>query len=129
YIGRNMSGGAGILFFIAGFACIFGLNIASSRGKEQLAITLLFGLGLFLGLALGPVLNEYAQAERQAVWQAAGSTAAFVGGLGAAGDATRLYRSAYDRVLFFALLGLLAFGLIAIFVSIPGENLIWAIAG
>jgi modulator of FtsH protease len=129
YIGRNMSGGAGILFFIAGFACIFGLNIASSRGKEQLAITLLFGLGLFLGLALGPVLNEYAQAEPQAVWQAAGSTAAFVGGLGAAGYATRRDLSAYYRVLFFALLGLLAFGLIAIFVSIPGENLIWAIAG
>jgi hypothetical protein len=35
YIGRNLSGGAGIAFFIAAFACIFGLNIASSRGHQS----------------------------------------------------------------------------------------------
>src|SRR5919204_18742 len=74
YIGRNLSGGLGILFFIAGFACIFGLNIASARGNEQVAITLLFGLGLTLGLALGPVINSYAKADPAAVWQAAGAT-------------------------------------------------------
>ena len=54
YIGRNLSGGAGLLFFIAAFACIFGLNFANSRGREQLAIALLFGLGLSLGLAVAP---------------------------------------------------------------------------
>jgi FtsH-binding integral membrane protein len=58
YIGRDLSGGIGILFFVAGFACVFGLNLASARGNEQLAITLLFGLGLLLGLALGPVLSS-----------------------------------------------------------------------
>ncbi|HEY6776777.1 MAG TPA: hypothetical protein VI122_09730 [Thermoleophilaceae bacterium] len=57
-IGRDLSGGIGILCFVAGFACIFGLNVASARGNEQLAITLLFGLGLLLGLALGPVLSS-----------------------------------------------------------------------
>jgi FtsH-binding integral membrane protein len=41
YIGRDLSGGLGILFFVAAFACIFGLNIASARGRNQLAITLL----------------------------------------------------------------------------------------
>src|ERR1700734_149749 len=46
YIGRDLSGGAGIAFFIAGFACVFGLNIASARGRHQLATTPLFGLGL-----------------------------------------------------------------------------------
>jgi FtsH-binding integral membrane protein len=129
YIGRNLSGGVGILCFIAGFGCVFGLNIASARGREQLAITLLFGLGLLLGLALGPVLNEYAQADPAAVWQSAGATGAFVGGLGAAGYATRRDLSSYYRILFFALLGLLAFGLVAIFVSIPHGNVIWAVAG
>ena len=34
YIGRNMSGGWGILFFIAEFGCIFGLNIASSARER-----------------------------------------------------------------------------------------------
>src|SRR3981081_4909186 len=61
YIGRNLTGGTGLLMFIGAFACIFGLNAAASRGHEQLAIGLLFGLGLVLGLAVGPVLAVYAK--------------------------------------------------------------------
>jgi uncharacterized protein len=129
YIGRNMGGGAGILFFIAGFGCIIGLNVASSRGREQLAITLLFGLGLLLGLALGPVLNDYAEADPSALWQAAGATSAFVAGLGAVGYATRRDLSSWYRVLFWALLALIVFGIVAIFVSIPNSNLIYSVAG
>jgi modulator of FtsH protease len=129
YIGRDLSGGAGLLFFILGFGCIFGLNIASARGREQLAITLLFALGLLLGLALGPVLNEYVEADPSAVWQAAGATGGFVAVLGAYGYATRRDLSSWARGLFWALVGLIVFGLVAIFVSIPGENLIWSIGG
>jgi FtsH-binding integral membrane protein len=129
YIGRDLSGGWGILFFIAGFACVFGLNVASSRGNEQLAITLLFGLGLLLGLALGPVLSSYAKADPAALWQSAGATAVFVAILGTAGYVTRRDMSSWSRVLFVALLALLVFGLVAIFVSIPNENLIWSVAG
>jgi hypothetical protein len=36
-------------------------------------------------LALGPVLNEYAQADPSALWQAAGATGAFVAALGTFG--------------------------------------------
>jgi FtsH-binding integral membrane protein len=129
YIGRDLSGGWGILAFIASFGCIIGLNVASARRKEQLAITLLFGLGLLLGLALGPVLSEYVEADPSAVWQAAGATGGFVAALGAVGYATRRDLSSWYRVLFWALLGLIVFGLVAIFVSIPAENLIWSIAG
>jgi FtsH-binding integral membrane protein len=129
YIGRDLSGGIGILFFIGSFGAIFGLNIASSRGREQLAITLLFALGLLLGLALGPVLNDYATADPSAVWQAAGATAAFVAILGSFGYATRRDLSSWYRVLFWALLALLAFGLVAIFVTIPAANIIWSVAG
>jgi FtsH-binding integral membrane protein len=129
YIGRDLSGGWGILAFIASFGCIIGLNVASGRGNEQLSITLLFGLGLLLGLALGPVLSSYVDADPAAVWQAAGATGAFVASLGAAGYATRRDLSSWYRVLFWALLGLLVFGLVAIFVSIPAENVIWSVAG
>ena len=129
FIGRNLSGGLGIVFFIGSFATILGLNVASSKGQEQLATALLFGLGLLLGLGLGPVLNSYATADPAAVWQAAGATAAFIAILGTAGYATRRDLSSWSRVLFWALLALLAFGLVAIFVSIPHANLIWAIAG
>jgi modulator of FtsH protease len=129
YIGRNLGGGLGILFFIGGFACIFGLNIASSRGREQLAITLLFGLGLLLGLALGPVLASYAEADPSALWQAAGATGGFVAALGAAGYATRRDLSSWSRVLFWALVALIVFGVVGIFVSIPHANVIWSVAG
>jgi modulator of FtsH protease len=129
YIGRDLTGGWGILAFVASFGCIFGLNIASSRGNEQVAVTLLFGLGLLLGLALGPVLNDYATADPSALWQAAGATGGFVAALGAAGYATRRDLSSWYRLLFWALLGLIVFGLVALFVSIPNENLIWSVAG
>jgi FtsH-binding integral membrane protein len=129
YIGRDLSGGWGILAFIASFGCIIGLNVASSRGNEQVAITLLLGLGLLLGLALGPMLSDYVEADPSAVWQAAGATGGFVAGLGAAGYATRRDLSSWYRLLFWALLGLIIFGVVAIFVSIPNENIIWSVAG
>ena len=129
YIGRNLSGGLGIAFFIAGFACIIGLNVASARASDQLATTLLFGLGLLLGLALGPVINSYAKADPAAVWQAAGATAGFVAALGAVGYATRRDLSSWARALFWGLVALLVFGIVAIFVSIPHASLIWSIAG
>jgi FtsH-binding integral membrane protein len=128
YIGRDLSGGTGLLFFIGGLVCIVGLNIAARR-SEALAITLLFGLGLFLGLAVGPVLNHYAQSEPNALWQSAGATAAFVGGLGAYGYATRRDFSNWARALFWLLLALIVFGIVMIFVNIPGGNLIYAVLG
>lgn len=129
YIGRNLSGGTGIAFFIAAFACIFGLNAATRRGHEQLAVGLLFGLGLCIGIAVGPVLAVYAQANPDALYQAAGSTALFVAGLGAFGYATRRDLSSWYRALFFALLALIVFGLVATFVAIPGGTVIWSVAG
>jgi modulator of FtsH protease len=129
YVGRDLSGGLGIAFFVAGFACLIGLNNASGRDRQQLCTTLLFGFGLLLGLALGPVINAYAKADPAAVWQAAGATGAFVAALGAAGYATRRDLSSWARGLFWALLGLIVFGIVAIFVSIPHANVIYAVVG
>jgi modulator of FtsH protease len=129
YVGRNLSGGTGLLFFIGAFACIFGLQFATRRGREQLAIGLLFGLGLLLGMAVAPVLNYYAKAEPAALWQAAGATAAFIGGLGAIGYATRRDLSSWTRTLFWALLALIVFGFVTLLVSIPGGNVIYAVLG
>jgi len=129
YLGRNLSGGAGLLLFIAAFACIFGLNAAAARGNEQLAVGLLFGLGLLLGLAVAPIIADYAKADPSALWQAAGTTALFVAACGAYGYATRRDLSSWARTLFWALLGLIAFGIVAIFVSIPNSHIIYAVAG
>ena len=78
YLGRDLSGATGLVLFIGAFACIFGLHIAAAKGREQLAIGLLFGLGLLLGLAVAPVIADYAKGDPSALWQAAGATAAFV---------------------------------------------------
>jgi len=129
YIGRNLTGGVGILFFIGAFACVFGLNIANSRGREQAAIAFLFGLGLLLGLAVAPVIAYYAHADPAALWQAAGATGGFVAACGAFGYATRRDLSVFARTLFWALLALIVFGVVAIFVSIPHANIIYCILG
>jgi FtsH-binding integral membrane protein len=129
YLGRDLSGGTGLLLFIAAFAAIFSLHFAVARGREQLAIGLLFGMGLLLGLAVAPLIADYAGADPSALWQAAGATAAFVAALGAYGYATRRDLSSWGRTLFWALLGLILFGIVAIFVSIPGANVIYAVAG
>jgi FtsH-binding integral membrane protein len=129
YIGRNLTGGAGIAIFIGALGCVVGLNVATSRGREQLAIGLLFGLGLLLGMAVGPLIAYYANSDPAVLWQSAGATAAFVGALGAYGYATRRDLSSWARTLFWALLALIVFGLIGIFVAIPGGNVIYAVAG
>jgi len=129
YLGRDLSGGTGLVLFVGAFACIIGLNVAAAKGREQLAIGLLFGLGLLVGLAVAPVIAACADADRSALWQAAGATAAFVAGCGAYGYATRRDLSSWARTLFWALLALIVFGIVAIFVSIPNSNLIYAIAG
>jgi FtsH-binding integral membrane protein len=127
YLGRELVDGASIICFIGGFVCIIGLNFA--RRSEGLAITLLFAAGVLLGLGLGGVLRRYAEAEPDAVWQAAGATALFVGALGSVGYAIRRDLSGGYRLLFCGLLALIVFGLVTLFVSIPGGNVIYALLG
>jgi FtsH-binding integral membrane protein len=129
YITRHVQGGTGILFFLVAFGCVIGLQYASARGRDQLATALLFGMGLSFGLALGPVLAAYASADPGAVWQAAGATALFTGGLGAIGYLTKRDLSSWYRALFGALIVLIVFGLVTLFVAIPGANVIYAVLG
>jgi FtsH-binding integral membrane protein len=128
YLGRNMTSGAGILWFIASLACLFGMRFAVQR-SEQLAVGLLFAFGLLIGLATAPTLAYQASTNPDAVWQAGGATALFIAGFGAAGYATRRDLSALARILFFALIALIVFGIVLIFVQIPGGDLIYAILG
>jgi FtsH-binding integral membrane protein len=128
YIGRDLARGSGFIAFIVAFGCLMGLNAAQAR-SPQFAIALLFAVGLLLGVGLGPVLNYYASTDPAVVYQSAGATAAFVGGFGAYGYATRRDLSSWARGLFWALLALIAFGLVTLFVSIPGGHIIYAVLG
>ena len=128
YLGRDMSNRWGILWFIAAIGVLFGLN-AAVRRSEQLAIGLLFGFGVLMGLGTAPTIAYYASTNPQAVWQAGGATALFIAGFGAAGYATRRDLSALARVCFWALLALIVFGIVTIFVRIPNGSLIYAVLG
>jgi FtsH-binding integral membrane protein len=128
YAGRDLSAGWSIVWFIAGFGCLIALNFAR-RASSAVSVTLLLAVGLLLGLGMGPVVAYYTVTSPQAVWQAAGATALFMAGFGAYGYATRRDLSTVGRISFFALVGLIVFAIILIFVKIPHGDLIYAILG
>jgi FtsH-binding integral membrane protein len=128
YLGRNMTGGLAILFWIVAFIALISMNFTVRR-SPGLTTGLLFAVGLLLGLALAPTLAYYATVNPQAVWQAGGATALFIAGFGAAGYATRRDLTMLARVSFFALIALIIFGIVLIFVNIPHGDLIYSILG
>ena len=128
YVGRNITGLWMLLWYVAAFAMLLGLNVAVQR-SEQLAIGMLFAVGLFLGLAVAPTISYYLSSDPQVVWQAGGATALFIAGFGAGGYAIRRDLSALARVCFWALLALIVFGIVLIFVNIPHGEVIYAVVG
>ena len=128
YAGRNLSQGWAFVFFIAAFACLIAIRFAAGR-SSGLSTALLFGVGFLLGLAMAPLLTYYASTNPQVLWQSGGATALFIAGFGAAGYATRRDLAVLGRVCFWALIALIVFGIVLIFVNIPGGQLIYSILG
>jgi uncharacterized protein len=128
YLGRDLSYGWGFVAFIASFVLLIGINFAVSR-SEQLAMGLLFGFGVLVGVGTAPTIAYYASTNPESVWQAGGATGLFIAGFGVAGYATRRDLSGVARVCFWALLALIVFGIVTIFVNIPNGALIYSIAG
>src|SRR6188472_531230 len=128
YLGRDMAYQWGWLWFIVAIVCLFGLQAAAHR-SEQLAIVLLLTFGLVMGLAVAPTIAYYVSTNPQAVWQAGGATALFIAGFGAAGYATRRDLAPLARYFFWALIALIVFGIVLIFVQIPNGQLIYAVLG
>ncbi len=128
YVGRDLSYGLGFVWFIAAFVCLIAMRFAVRR-SAQVTVGLLAAFGLLIGLALGPVLLYYANTDPQALAESGASTALFIAGFGAAGYATRRDLSVLARVCFWALLALIVFGIVLVFVNIPGGDLIYSIIG
>jgi uncharacterized protein len=128
YLGRSLSPGWAIVWYIVAFACLIGMNFTVRR-SPGLSVVLLFVVGTTLGLALAPTLVYYASTNPQALWQAGGATALFIAGFGAAGYATRRDLSGLARLCFWALLALIVFGIVLIFVRIPAGDLIYSVLG
>jgi FtsH-binding integral membrane protein len=128
YVGRDAAGGWAILWFVLAFAVLLAMYAAAQR-SEQLAVGLLFGFGLLLGLASAPAVGAYVGADPQAVWEAGGATALFIAGFGAAGYATQRDLAPLARTCLWALVALIVFGIVLVFVQIPGGEVIYAVAG
>jgi FtsH-binding integral membrane protein len=128
YLGRDLSAGAGFLAFLVAFGTLFGLRAAAGRSHE-LAVFLLLAIGLLLGLGLGPVVAYYARTQPDVVYQSAAATGLFIGGFGAYGYATRRDLSAWSRTLFWLLIALIVFGLVSLFVTMPGGHVLYAALG
>jgi modulator of FtsH protease len=101
----------------------------AARRSASATTGLLIAFGLLIGLAVAPTLAYYAAVNPHALWEAGGATALFIGGFGAAGYATRRDLSAVARVCFWALLALIIFGIVLIFVHIPGGALLYSVLG
>jgi FtsH-binding integral membrane protein len=128
WLGRNLTGGVGIVAFFAAFACLFGMRFAARRSTE-LTVGLLAAFGLLVGLAVAPTIAYYGAMDPQALWQAGGATALFIAGFGAAGYATRRDLTALARLCFWALVALIVFGIVLIFVNIPDGALVYSVLG
>jgi FtsH-binding integral membrane protein len=77
YVGRDTSAEWAIGWFLVAFAALLAMNIAAQR-SEQLAVGLLFGFGLLMGLAVAPTVAYYIGEDPKAVWLAGGATALFM---------------------------------------------------
>lgn len=128
YAGRNLSHTVAFIAYIAAFACLLFMNFAARRSATASTV-LLMVFGLLIGVALAPTLAYYATMNPRILWQAGGATALFMAGFGAAGYATRRDLSALARISFFALIALIIFGIVLIFVHIPHGELIYSIVG
>jgi FtsH-binding integral membrane protein len=130
YLGRHLSQGWAFVWFIVAFGALIAMNFTARRsGSASLSVGLLLVVGAALGLAMSPVLVWYADTDPQALWQAGGATALFIAGFGAAGYATRRDLSGLARASFWALLALILFGVVLIFVHIPHGDLVYSVLG
>ncbi|BAL87799.1 hypothetical protein AMIS_25790 [Actinoplanes missouriensis 431] len=128
YLGRNLGAGAGLVAFLAAFGTLIGLRFAVRR-STPVTVGLLIVFGLLMGLGAAPALAQFAGSDPQALWRAGGATALFVAGFGATGYAVRRDLSGLSRILFWALVGLIGFSIVLIFVSIPNGALVYAVLG
>jgi uncharacterized protein len=128
WAGHKLTGGAGIVAFIAAFICLIAMRFTARRSL-QITVALLAAFGLLIGLAVAPTVAYYGSMDPRALWEAGGATALFIAGFGAAGYATRRDLAPVARVLFWALLALIVFGIVLIFVHIPGGDLAYSVLG
>jgi modulator of FtsH protease len=125
YLGRGSSYASGTSAFIFAYICLVAMKFTVRRSTAG-ATVLLLASGALLGLGTSAVLVYLTRTSMQILWQVGGATALFVAGFGAIGYATRRDLSALLRVSFAALLLLIMFGIVLIFMHISHGSVIYS---
>jgi len=128
YLGRDISMGWGLVFFLLSLGAIFGMSAAAKRSLD-LAVGIMLAFGLLIGLSVAPTLSYYVDNDAGTLWQAGAATALFVGACGAAGYGTRRDLTQLARWFTWGLFALIVFSLVLVFVQIPGGSVIFALVG
>jgi FtsH-binding integral membrane protein len=85
WIGRDMSEGAAMGCFFAGFGMLIVANFVKALRYGTFAVVWLYSIALLLGLGLGPALNQIATTDPDVITTAAAGTALATIGAGAIG--------------------------------------------
>jgi modulator of FtsH protease len=125
YAGRNLTHTVAFGAYIAAFVILLIMRFAAQRSAGASTVLLMI-FGVLIGAASSPMLVYYAATDPQVLWQAGGATALFVAAFGSIGYVTRRNLFWLARVSFLALLLLLAFGIVLIFVHIPHGSQLYA---
>jgi FtsH-binding integral membrane protein len=104
----------GIIAMFVGFGLLFGIN--GARANPGLSLGLFYAFAFAMGVGITPILQFYLHVAPDAVWNAAVTTAAGMGALGAIVYGTGLDLRRFQGIFFAALLGLIVVGIISIFV-------------
>ena len=127
--GRNLPGLLGLASLLAAVGVLIGMHVAVAKAATPVATALLAAFGFLMGLGSATSLSAYANVDPVGIWQAALATALFIAGVGTWGYATRRDLSGVARAAMWALLALIVFGVVLIFVQIPNGALVYGVAG
>lgn len=99
---------------IGGFILLLAIN--ATRSNPGLSLGLFYAFAFLEGIGLTPLISYYLHVAPDAVWNAAVTTAAGMGALGAIVYGTGLDLRRFQGIFMIALLGLIVVGIISAFV-------------
>ena len=119
WIGRDISEGAALGCFFAGFGMLIVANFSERLRVGMFAVAWLYAIALLLGLGLAPALNQLLSTDPDVVSTAAAGTALATIGAGALGFALSKDLAPWMRPLSFVIMGAVG---VSIFLLIIGTS-------
>lgn len=124
YVGQDISQGAALGCFFAGFGMLMVANFVERLRFGMIAVTWLYAIALLIGLGLAPALNELLTVNPDAVSTAAGGTALATVGAGAIGFTVSKDLAAWIRPLSIAILIAVAVSIVLLIIGTSAPPLL-----